>query len=70
MTRITIPQDIVQQVRAATGPIELVDDKGATVAKAVVPLTEGCPYTEEELDKILQEPTRTLAEIWQRLGVR
>lgn len=71
MTRITIPQNIVEQVRAATGPIDLVDEKGVTILKGVIPFYEGCPFTEEEAERILrEEPTRSLAEIWKTLGVK
>ncbi len=70
MTRITIPDAITAQVRAATGPIELVDSNGMTVAKIVAAKPE-CPHSLEECQRILEdEPGRSLGEIWKALGVR
>jgi len=69
MTRITIPDAIIQQVRAAIGPIEFVDANGVTIATASQPVSD-CPHSEEELDQIRKEPGRPLAEIWKTLGVK
>ena len=71
MTRITIPVEIINQVRAATGPIEFVDEQGKTVATGVTPAHDDCPHSEDDLRRILRdEPARPLAEIWKSLGVK
>jgi hypothetical protein len=70
MTRITIPNTISDQVRAATGPVEFVDENGITVVTVVLPKDDGCPHSDEELEKIRQESGRPLADIWRSLGAK
>ena len=71
MTRITIPLDVIQQLRAATGPVEFIDENGNTIATVVTPVADDCPHTEEELRRILREErARPLSEIWKSLGVQ
>ncbi len=70
MTRITIPDAISEQVRAATGPIEFVDERGITVVMAIAPVDDGCPHSDEELERIRKEPGRPLAEILKSLGAK
>jgi hypothetical protein len=70
MTRITIPDTITAQVRAATGSIELVDSNGTTVAKIVAAKPE-CPHSLEECRRIVKEESgRSLEKIWKALAVK
>ena len=74
MTRIELPPELVEQVRAAaqasTDPVELVDADGIVLIAA--PPTAGAGITREEIDAILARranpgPTYTSAEVMVRL---
>ena len=74
MTRLELPPDLVEKVRAAaqtsTDPLELVDADGIVLLSA--PPTAAAGVTREEIDEILARrknpgPTYTTAEVMVRL---
>ena len=77
MTRLELPPELVEKIRAAaqesTDPVELVDPEGIVLLAA--PPTAGAATTREEIDEILARrdkpgPTYTHAEVMARLWSR
>jgi hypothetical protein len=70
MERITMPDIIIAQLKAALGPIEIVDEQGVSIGKFVPPKVSDCPHSPEDLDRIRRQSGRPLADIWKSLGAK
>jgi hypothetical protein len=77
MSQIIIPDEVQTLLAQATGPVDLLDLRGKKVGRYIPdscsePLVPWDPsITREELDRRANAPGgRSLAEIWQRLGVK
>jgi hypothetical protein len=77
MRQLIIPDEVRTWLAQATGPVDLLDRSGNKVGTYIPeasaePLIPWDPsITREELDRRANAPGgRSLAEIWQRLGVK
>jgi hypothetical protein len=77
MSQIIIPDEVGSLLAQATGPADLVDRYGKRIGRYIPessaePLVPWDPsITRDELDRRANAPGgRSLAEIWQRLGVK
>ena len=77
MSQLIIPDEVRTWLAQATGPVDLLDRSGNKVGRYIPeasaePLIPWDPsITREELDRRANAPGgRSLAEIWQRLGVK
>jgi hypothetical protein len=77
-TELNIPAELAAALARATGPVTLRTQSGRTVGRytpepaAAEPLIPWEPnVTREEIDRRVRESKgRTLADIWERLGVK
>jgi hypothetical protein len=76
MTRLILDAAFVRQLAGVTTPIDLCSPEGDTLgrfvpqaARFVPPPEDECPYSPEELARMMSETGgRTLEEIWKKLG--
>jgi len=77
MPSVQLDAQAADQLRAATGPVDVVDQEGRMIGRfspvpAGEPLFPGDPtFTLEDADRIYQEGGgTTIEEFWKQMGVR
>jgi hypothetical protein len=75
MNRLVVMPPLRAQLDDLAGPVEIVDETGRRlghfVPVAAATVTDACPYSASELERMRsEEGGRSLPEIWRSLGAK